>query len=197
MAGVFECKWRGVLLRAGCFCKWRGPSCPCQDIKLATIGPATAAALGKFHLRTDVQPSEFRAERLVESLKPHANNAQFLLIRASRGRDLLADELAKAGGEVTEVVAYESRDAEIGDVELLENLDAGIVDWITVTSSAIATSLAKSLGERMRKAKIASISPVTSETIRSLGFQVAVEANEYTMDGLSRAIVEFQQGSGT
>ena len=37
--------------------------------------------------------------------------------------------------------------------------------------------------------RLASLSPVTSETARELGWDVAVEAEEYTWDGLIRSIV--------
>ena len=65
---------------------------------------------------------------------------------------------------------------------------AGQIDWVTVTSSAIARSLAKLFGEQLRRAKLASISPLTSGVLRELGYQPAVEAAEYTMPGLAAAI---------
>jgi len=39
--------------------------------------------------------------------------------------------------------------------------------------------------------RIASIGPVTSETARSLGLTVDVEATSYTIDGLVAAIVSY------
>jgi uroporphyrinogen III methyltransferase/synthase len=57
-----------------------------------------------------------------------------------------------------------------------------------VTSSAIARSLVRLFGQSLAKARLASISPVTSQTLRELGFEPAAEATTYTMSGLVAAI---------
>ena len=41
-------------------------------------------------------------------------------------------------------------------------LDTGSLDWITVTSSAIANSLVAMFGDSLRQARLASISPITT-----------------------------------
>ena len=66
---------------------------------------------------------------------------------------------------------------------------AGEVDWVTVTSSAIARSLANLFGDDLKKSKLASISPVTTGTLNELGFSPSAEALEYTMDGVVEAIL--------
>ncbi len=40
----------------------------------------------------------------------------------------------------------------------------------------------------LRKARLASISPITSATLAELGYEVAAEAQEYTMAGIVAAI---------
>lgn len=156
--------------------------------QLAAIGPGTADALREYSLRADLVPEEFRAESLAAALAPGAAGQRFLLVRASRGREILAETLCGAGGFVDQVVAYESRDIEAPLASLAEELAAGQLDWITVTSSAIARSLAKMFGPNLRRAKLASISPITSATLRELGFEPAAEATVYTMLGLVEAI---------
>ena len=59
---------------------------------------------------------------------------------------------------------------------------------MTVTSSAIARAIVGLFGERIRKARLASISPITSQTLRELGHSPDAEASEYTMAGLVAAI---------
>src|SRR5690606_18707140 len=54
--------------------------------QLATIGPATAATLARFHLRSDLKPDEYRAEALAMQLAARATGKRVLLVRASRGR---------------------------------------------------------------------------------------------------------------
>jgi uroporphyrinogen III methyltransferase/synthase len=159
-------------------------------IRLAAIGPRTAEALAAYHLQADVTPPEdFRAEGLAAELVGQAGGSRFLLARASRGRELLAEALTAAGGQVSQVVVYNSRDVDTPDPDVAAALAAGRIDWITVTSSAIARSLVRMFGENLRKSKLASISPVTSATLRELGYPPAVEATTYTMDGLKDALL--------
>ncbi len=158
-------------------------------VRLAAIGPGTAEELTDFRLRADLVPSQFRAEALAEALAA-TEGQRYLLIRASRGREVLAEQLRAAGREVEQVVTYCSSDVEQPIPEIADLLAGGQIDWVTVTSSAIARSLAALFGDRLRRAKLASISPVTSATLRELGFQPAVEAIDYTMPGLVSAIIQ-------
>ncbi|MEX2138461.1 MAG: uroporphyrinogen-III C-methyltransferase [Pirellulales bacterium] len=161
-------------------------------IKIAAIGPATAEALEQFHLHADLTPDEFRAESLAEALLDaavkNASKPRLLLVRANRGREVLAETLTAAGCKVEQVVAYQSIDVETPDPEIAALLQHGRIDWITVTSSAIARSLARLFGDDLRRAKLASISPITTATLRELGHEPTAEAREYTMDGIVEAI---------
>jgi uroporphyrinogen III methyltransferase/synthase len=163
------------------------------SVKLAGIGPGTADALAAYHLRADLVPSEYRAESLAAAVAGTGSIAgvRVLLVRASRGREVLADDLAKAGARVEQVVVYESRDVLVADEAIHQRLRQGTVDWITVTSSAIARSLATLFANDLHRAKLASISPITSATLRELGYAPTVEATEYTMQGVVEAIRSY------
>jgi uroporphyrinogen III methyltransferase / synthase len=156
--------------------------------KLAAMGPGTAAELARYGLAADLVPDEYRAESLAAALAPRAAGKRFLLARASRGREVLSEALMAAGGIVEQVVVYTSSDVEAADPQVAAALAAGRVDWVTVTSSAIARAIVRLFGEELRKARLASISPVTSETLRELGYPPAAEAAEYTMAGLVAAM---------
>jgi uroporphyrinogen III methyltransferase/synthase len=158
-------------------------------VQLAAIGPGTAEALADYKLRPDTVPDEYRAEALAESLAVDAPGKRFLLARASRGREVLAEQLRAAGGQVEQVVVYTSRDVPVPDPEIASALTAGKIDWVTVTSSAIARSLSAMFGEQLRLTRLASISPITSAVLRELGFEPAAEAAEYTMAGIVEAIL--------
>lgn len=158
-------------------------------IRLAAIGPGTAEELSRYHLHPDILPEEFRAESLAESLAAQAAGRRFLLARASRGREILAEQLRAAGGRVEQIVVYGSRDVPAAAPEVTARLVRGGIDWVTVTSSAIARSLARLFGEDLRKAKLVSISPITSATLRECGYEPAAEAVEYTMPGVVQAIL--------
>ncbi len=159
------------------------------SVKLAAIGPGTADALAAYRLRADLVPGEYRAEALAGALAGDARGRRFLLIRASRGREVLAEQLAAAGGVVEQVVAYRSLDVAQPDPGIAAALREGRIDWITVTSSAIAGALVKMFGDDLRRAKLATISPITSGALRERGYEPAAEAGQYTMEGLAAAIV--------
>ena len=158
-------------------------------VKLAAIGPGTAEELSRYHLRADLVPPQFCAESLAEALSGEAGGGRFLLARASRGRDVLPQMLTAAGAKVDQIAVYISSDVKQADAEVIAALRAGRIDWITVTSSAIARSLVALFGDDLRRSKLASISPVTSGVLRALGFEPAAEAAEYTMNGLVEAIL--------
>jgi uroporphyrinogen III methyltransferase/synthase len=161
-------------------------------VKLAVMGPGTEEELARYHLKIDLKPANYRAEALAAALSETARGQRFLLARASRGREVLPEQLIAAGGIVEQVVVYTSRDVEQPDPEIGASLAAGRIDWITVTSSAIARSLVRMFGDELRKTKIVSISPVTSATLRQLGHEPAAEAREYTMEGVVQAILEHK-----
>lgn len=163
-------------------------------VKYAAIGPGTAEALAEFHLKADLVPPEYRAEELAKSLiDARHSKSSYLLIRASRGREVLAEMLQAAGSRVQQIVAYKSTDVTQPSEEIAELVAAGKVDWITVTSSAIAKSLADMFGPDLKKAKLASISPITSATLRELGHKPTAEATEFTLPGLVNAILRAEQ----
>ncbi len=158
-------------------------------LRLAAIGPATVEALAGYHLRVDRHPPRYQAEDLAEVLAGEAAGRHFLLARASRGREVLAERLREAGGVVTQVVVYDSVDVRSPEPTMVAALRRGDIHWTTVTSSAIARSLHQLLGEDLAHTKLASISPITSATLRELGWEPAVEASEATMEGVVAAIL--------
>ena len=157
--------------------------------KIAAIGPATAEVLGEYHLQADLLPEEYRAESMVAALSDDAKGKKFLLLRASRGREVLCDELTAAGGDVTQVVVYQSTDVTQPDAEIAAALQAGQIQWTTATSSAIARSLAGLFGDSLQQTKLLSISPLTSGVLQEQGFQASAEAKEYTTDGMIAALL--------
>ena len=163
-------------------------------LRIAAIGPATASALARFRLRADLVPESYRSESLAEALVREAKGQKVLLARADRGRTLLEDELQHMA-DVTQVAVYHNADADSLPADVESRILNGTVDWITVTSSAIVTQLHALLTDPARRrvgheVRLASLSPVTSETASRLGWPVTVEATEYTWDGLVHSLVE-------
>ncbi len=162
------------------------------NARIAAIGPGTADQLLLYRLRADVVPTEFRAEALAASLADRAAGKRFLLVRASRGREVLSESLRAAGGTVVQLVAYTSTDVPAPQPEIQSAMETASIDWVTVTSSAIARALVTHFGDKLNRCKLASISPVTSATLRHCGHPPTVEAAKYTMSGLVAAILEHE-----
>ncbi|HEX8199349.1 MAG TPA: uroporphyrinogen-III synthase, partial [Isosphaeraceae bacterium] len=163
-------------------------------LKLAAIGPTTAEALAEARLTADLVPEAFRSEALAEALRPHVAGRRVLLARADRGRVVLRDELERVA-HVEQVAVYHNADVEALPPGVAERIAAGAVDWITLTSSAIAERLHALLPEAARRrvgrdVLLASLSPVTTAAAARLGWPVALEAARYTWDGLVQDLIE-------
>jgi uroporphyrinogen III methyltransferase/synthase len=163
------------------------------NVRLAAIGPATSQALGERGLKTDLQPENYQAEELAAALGPHVSGRRVLLIRASRGRETLAEELVKSGAHVSQVVAYGSRDVPSPAPEVAEALGRGEIDWVTVTSSAIARSLCRMFAGQLAQARLAAISPLTGGVLQELGCPPTAVAQTYDAAGLVEALVRSEQ----
>jgi uroporphyrinogen III methyltransferase/synthase len=163
-------------------------------VRIAAIGPGTADALSQYHLRSDLQPDQFRAEALADALGPLAAGTRVLLLRASRGREVLAERLTAAGVEVEQAVVYQSRDIAAADPEIQSALRDGGIDWVTVTSSAIGRSLALLFGENLHRTRLAAISPLTAEVLSEAGYAPAAVASQFTTPGLVQAILDAERG---
>jgi uroporphyrinogen III methyltransferase/synthase len=163
-------------------------------LKLAAIGPMTAETLASYHLRADLVPDSYRSEALALALERAAPGCRILLARADRGRMILKDELDQLA-EVDQVAVYHNADSDSLPDAIVERITVGTVDWITLTSSAIAERLYELLPAAARirigrEVRLASLSPVTSATAKRLGWSVTVEATEFTWDGLIQALVQ-------
>jgi uroporphyrinogen III methyltransferase/synthase len=159
------------------------------QVKLAAIGSGTAERLTRYSLQADLVPEQFVADSLAQALVAGAKSRRFLLARTNRGRQVLPRELERAGGHVDQIIVYGSIDVEEPDPAILASLSSGEIDWVTVTSSAIARAVVRLYGDALRQARLASIGPMTSRTIRELGYEPAVEASPHSTAGLIEAIL--------
>lgn len=170
-------------------------------VRIAAIGPKTAAALAEYHLRADLVPENtFSSEGLAEAMKPHVAGKRVLLARANRGRDLLREELAKTA-TVEQVTVYDQVDSVHTTSTVFDRLRRGEIRYVTLTSSNIARSLLDHFDETIRgrvergEIQLVAISPETGSVARSRGYPVAAEAEEFTSEGLIRTLVKLAQNA--
>lgn len=163
--------------------------------RVAAIGQATARALKAVGIEPDLIPPQAVAESFAEALLPHASGARMALIRAAQARDHLPHTLEASGAQLTIAEAYRTVIPETSVRALRELFRQTPPDAITFTSSSTATNLMEllqaaglSLPEGM---VLASIGPITSETLRGLGHPATIESAEATTQGLADALAEY------
>jgi uroporphyrinogen III methyltransferase / synthase len=170
------------------------------SLRVAAIGPATAAALRDWGLDPDLVPAEYVAEGLATRLRERIRPGERVLLpRAAETRDVLVRALEAMGARVDEVSAYRTRPAEVEADALRGALQERAVDMVTFTSSSTVRHFAGlfapgELAILMAGVDVACIGPVTAETATGLGLRPHVVADEYTIPGLARAIVRHYEG---
>ncbi len=171
-----------------------------RGLKLAVVGKKTAAVLRQYGYRPDFVPPDFVADSLVEHFPDPLSGLNLLFPRVeSGGRDLLVNAFRTAGARVEEVAAYESGCPQVADAAALAALQSGSVAAITFASSKTVRHFVQLLqggwGEAWLNAltgvAIASIGPQTSTECRQQFGRVDIEATEYTLEGLTAAIVDY------
>ncbi len=185
-------------------------------VKIAVVGRKTAASLKEYGLQPDFIPPDFVADALVEQFPEPLEGKKVLFPRVeSGGREVLVKELTAKGAKVIEVAAYQSGCPAQMAPDALEALQQQRVNIITFASSKTVKHFSQLLeqslagdseqlssfkeeqpqGEypyrQLESVCIASIGPQTSITCRQLLGRVDVEADEYTLEGLTQAIVRW------
>ncbi len=163
-------------------------------VKVACIGPKTKEAVESLGIRVDLQPrGEFTQEGVLQALgKERLKGTRILLLRAEEARDVLPQGLAGRGAAVDVVALYRAQ------LRTERPEDSGFLqafDIVTFTSSSCVHGFFKTFGKkaavsRKNHFQVASIGPVTSATCRAYGLKVAIEAKQFTLDGLAEAIVK-------
>lgn len=165
------------------------------NVRIAAVGPATAARVQERGLAVDVVPERYLAKDVAKALADHetVENLRYLLLRAESANPDLPRLLEEMGGIVDDVACYRTVPEEGGAAAAGALMESG-ADWLTFTSSSTVDNfhrrfdlprfLARHPGTRM-----ASIGPETSKALHLLGLQPAVEARRHDLDGLVEALV--------
>ena len=162
-------------------------------VRIAAIGPATAARVREFRLHVDLQPEKYVAEEIIKALQKETSveNLKILLARAESARDVLPKELSRLGAIVDEAIAYRT-------VPETEDVSGGLrryreegADMVTFTSSSTAENFHALNLPVPPGVCHASIGPITSKTMSRLGMPVDLESKVHDIPGLVSAIVKF------
>ncbi len=159
-------------------------------VRIAAIGPGTAAALADRGVGADLLPEHFVAESLLEAFPaPATPGERVLLARAETARDVLPEGLGAAGYAVDVLAVYRTETATPSPAAL-EQVRTGGVDAVTFTSSSTVTNFVDLVGPLPAPGPaVVSIGPITSATAVEHGLSVTTEADPHTIDALVDAIL--------
>jgi len=166
-------------------------------VRIAAVGPATAAKLRELHLQVDLTPDEFTGKKIAAAFAKFQSieNLKMCLLRAEVANPDLPKALEELGAIVDDIAIYktvaETEDPAGAGAAMLESG----ADWITFTSGSTVEhfharfDLPKLL-KKFPQMKLASIGPETSKAIRALGLEPALEAKAHTTEGLLAALLK-------
>jgi uroporphyrinogen-III synthase len=184
-------------------------------VRVATIGPATAAMLARYGVQAALIPEEYVAESVAIALRKDAQQRgiplreqRILLARAAEARKVLKIALQQEGALVDEVAVYSTQAAPCDDEQgraVLHQLQQHQLDLLTFTSASTVRNFVTWLKQNAQddldvyrelihhctQTTIACIGPITAQAARELGLPVHIEAEEFTIEGLVTAIVDF------
>src|ERR1700678_1347463 len=176
-----------------------------NHLRIVAIGPATQKAIEQHRVKVDVVPKEYVAESVVRSLRRRVKGKRVLLVRAKVARDVIPRELHKAGAQVDVVEAYETVVPQASRKRLRDVVASPRrrPHVVTFTSSSTVRNFVELLGgyrsavrtvkavrgqECPRHIQLSSIGSITSSTLREFGLSVDIEAAEFTIPALVKAI---------
>ncbi|MEH2323950.1 MAG: uroporphyrinogen-III C-methyltransferase [Nostoc sp.] len=171
-------------------------------VKIAVVGEKTAQSLKQRSLQPDFIPPNFVADSLVENFPDLLDGKKVLFPRVeSGGREVLVKELTLKGAKVIEIAAYQSccpngipPAAELA----LQNRKINVITFASSKTVQFFCQLTNNIfsnnsdsSQFLEGVCIASIGPQTSQTCHTLFGRVDVEAQEYTLDGLTQALITW------
>jgi uroporphyrinogen-III synthase len=168
---------------------------PTSALLVAAVGAATAEAARDSGMLVEWVPEIYVAESLVATLKDQISGKRILLARAAVARDVIPDALRAAGATVDVVDAYQNVLPEAATSQLRDAVSQGL-DAATFTSSSSATHLAAAaqkakIGFPLKDVPAISIGPITSQSLRGLGWTPAAEADPHDISGLIQAVTDL------
>jgi uroporphyrinogen-III synthase len=166
----------------------RGAPASLGRVRVAAVGPATAAALRSLGIGTDFLPGEFAGTTLGATISIQPGD-RVLLPRSREATRELPDALRRRGAEVDEVEAYALAPDPDG-ARLRAALEAGAVDCLTLFSPSAVTALGW-LGSIGGLPPVVTVGPVTSRAASAAGIRVTRVAHRYDEEGVVAGLIEL------
>jgi uroporphyrinogen III methyltransferase/synthase len=145
-------------------------------------------------------PLQYQAEGVLDAMKEAGVSGQRILIaRAAQAREILPEELRRAGAEVQVIPVYQTVLPHSKIEKIKAQFLAQGIEMVTFASSSTVRNFAEMFGgpgelkKILRHTIIGCIGPITAETVREQGLHVDVLARQNTIPALVDALVEFRR----
>jgi uroporphyrinogen III methyltransferase/synthase len=165
-------------------------------VRIAAVGPPTAARLKELHLKVDLMPDEAVASKIAAAFKSYQSieNLRVLIMRAEVANPELPKALEELGAIVDDVACYRTVAETEDTTGAAANFLEGGAEWITFTSASTVEHFhaqfdLPALVKKFPQLKLASIGPETTKALSRLDLKPAVEANPHTTEGLVEGIL--------
>jgi len=169
-----------------------------KGLKIAAIGPATAAAIAALGISVDLIPEEFVSEGVVKAFAGHdLQGCSILLPRAQEARDVIPEGLANMGATVDVATVYRTISTDRDPAELIRLFEDGKIDALTFASSSAVKNFLKIMGEDFHlppQVKVATIGPITEATAKKAGLPVHIRQERFAIPELVDAITASFEG---
>ena len=159
--------------------------------RIAAMGPGTAAKIRQYRFAVDLMPAKSVAESLADEFEEEVgslDNLTMLWVKAEVTRDVLAERLTAKGVILDQAIAYRTvaeTEDPLGAIDRFRDEGA---DVITFTSSSTVEHFLDLRLPLPDGIKIASIGPITSQTLTDHGLDVDIEAEKHDIPGLVQAV---------
>ncbi len=167
-------------------------------VRVCCIGPRTVDEVGAFGLSADLMAATYQAEGLIEVLKQAGIAGQRVLIaRASEAREILPETLEQLGAHVRVAKVYRAVAPRPERERVRRMLRDHGIEIVTFASSSTVRNFLQlfdgtdDVKQHLDGTIIASIGPVTAQTIRDAGLDVHVMAAHNTIPALVRSLVDY------
>ena len=171
-----------------------------KNIKIAVVGAKTANHLfNNYGITPSFTPPNFVSDSLIEYF-PNKNNLTCSKILYPKleagGRENIPEQLSSLGASVTAIPAYQSNCSSEIPTTIENAFKDGRINVVTFASPKTVEcfyQMIQAVGGKylLDNICIASIGPVTSVACKDVLGRVDVEAQPYTLDGLIKGIIKW------
>jgi uroporphyrinogen-III synthase/siroheme synthase len=166
------------------------------NIKIACVGPVTAAAVESRGLSVDLAPTEFTSEGLLNAFaQTSLKGIRILLPRAQVARSVLPDSLRALQAHVDVIATYQKRSLD-SDTKFWQQVNALALDGVLFCASSTVCALESWIDTAeeasfKRNVPAFCIGPSTRGTALKMNYAHVPTAVEHTVPGLVDCVVQY------